>query len=93
MIISIAHKGLRQFWEDDDPALLPEPYVEKIRRILYLLDRQSPLQELRLLRKYRLHRLIGNHKEYWSLNISANYRIIFKIQEDDVYLVNFLDYH
>ncbi|QEC44191.1 type II toxin-antitoxin system RelE/ParE family toxin [Pseudobacter ginsenosidimutans] len=93
MIISITHKGLRQFWENDDPSLLPTAYIEKIRRILYLLNHQSPLRELQLLRRYRLHRLTGNLEDYWSLHITPNYRIIFRIVDDDVHLVNFLDYH
>ena len=39
---------------------------------------------------YRLHRLKGRLKEYWSISISGNWRITFRFDVCDVDLV---DYH
>jgi proteic killer suppression protein len=38
MIESIAHKGLRLLWQKSDPSKLPPEQVEKIRRILSVLN-------------------------------------------------------
>ena len=42
---------------------------------------------------YRLHRLRGHLKEYWSISISGNWRITFRFEEGDVYDVDLVDYH
>ena len=42
---------------------------------------------------YRLHPLKGSMKGYWSISISANWRIIFRFEEGDAYDVDLVDYH
>ncbi len=42
---------------------------------------------------YRLHRLKGKLKGFWSISISANWRIIFRFEEGDAYDVDLIDYH
>ena len=42
---------------------------------------------------YRLHRLKGRLRDYWSLSISGNWRITFRFEEGDVYDVDLVDYH
>jgi flagellar biosynthesis protein FlhB len=38
MILSISHKGLRLYYEDDNDSKLPSEYLRKIARILTSLD-------------------------------------------------------
>ncbi len=42
---------------------------------------------------YRLHRLRGDLREFWSVSISANWRLIFRFDEGDAYDIDFVDYH
>ena len=42
---------------------------------------------------YRLHRLKGRLKDYWSISISGNWRITFRFEDGDVYDVDLVDYH
>ena len=42
---------------------------------------------------YRLHPLKGDLKEYWSIAISGNWRIIFRFDDGDAYDVHLVDYH
>lgn len=93
MIVSIVHKGLRRLWEKDDGSKLPPEQVGKIRRILDALDTTKTLDPLRAISGYRLHQLSGDLKGYWSITVSENYRIIFEFREQNVYLVDYLDYH
>ena len=42
---------------------------------------------------YTLHPLKGNLRGYWSVKISGNWRIIFRVKEGDVWDVGLVDYH
>lgn len=93
MIESIAHKGLRLLWEKDDHSKLPVAQVDKIRRILEALDTIKNLEPLRHIPGYRLHALAGKLKGFWSISVTGNYRIIFRFENENVYDVDYIDYH
>ncbi len=42
---------------------------------------------------YRLHPLKGDLKGYWSISISGNWRMTFRVEEGDAYDVDLVDYH
>lgn len=42
---------------------------------------------------YRLHRLKGDWKGYWSISISRNWRITFRFENGDAYDVDLTDDH
>lgn len=92
MIVSISHKGLRLLWTKNDATKLPQNQVKKIRNILVLLNAATRLEDM----SYPgadLHPLKGDLKGYWSLTVTGNYRVIFRFENGDAYLVDYLDYH
>jgi proteic killer suppression protein len=93
MIESVAHKGLRLLWEKDDPTKLPPMQMDKIRRILTALDTIKTLDPLKQIPGYKLHSLHGNLDGFWAVNVTGNYRIIFRFEEENVYDVDYIDYH
>lgn len=62
MIETISHKGLRLLWKKDDPSKLPAMQVDKIRRILTILDTIKTLEQLKHFPGFKLHSLTGNLK-------------------------------
>jgi toxin HigB-1 len=42
---------------------------------------------------FRLHQLKGNLKNYWSVKVNGNWRITFKFEDNDIYIVDYQDYH
>lgn len=42
---------------------------------------------------YGLHQLSGEMKPFWAVKVDKNYRIIFQFIAEDVYDVDYLDYH
>lgn len=92
MIINIKHKGLRKLYEDGSTRGIEQQYVEKLRRVLFKLDDAQTPEDLDL-PGYRLHRLAGDLKGFWSIVIGANWRVIFRFQGSDVTDVDMLDYH
>jgi proteic killer suppression protein len=92
MIQSITHKGLRLLFERNDASKLPAEFVPKIRRLLDRLDALAGIEDVMSL-GMGIPRLSGDRKEFWSVKISLNYRIIFRFEDGHVYEVDYLDYH
>ncbi len=42
---------------------------------------------------YRLHQLKGDLSGFWSVTISANWRIIFRFDAENVTDLDYIDYH
>lgn len=92
MINSFRHKGLRLFFETNNPTRLQPYHVEKIRRILYRLDEAQTLEELDII-GWNLHPPKGELKSHWSVKVNGNYRITFRFENGHVFDVDYLDYH
>ena len=78
--------------ERGDARYLPTSLVPRIRRILSDLDAAIGPRDLDM-PGYRLHRLTGNRRGYWSVRVSGNWRIIFRFVNGEVIDVDLLDYH
>ncbi len=92
MIRNFRHNGLRRFWERGERSRVPPEYADRIHRIIAILDGPTPLR--RMARTgYRMHRLRGDRAGYWSVRVSANWRIVFRHEGADVYDVDLVDYH
>ena len=91
MIKSFAHKGLQRFFETGNKSGIQAAHAAKLARILAVLDELSEIKQLNGL--WRCHQLTGNRHPQWSLTVSGNWRITFELQEGDVYIVNYEDYH
>jgi toxin HigB-1 len=92
MIDHFRHKGLRRFFEDNDPSRLPPDMVERIRRVLSYLDSADRVEDMDQ-PTFRLHQLKGDLKGYWAVTVRANWRIIFRFNDGHAVDVDFLDYH
>jgi proteic killer suppression protein len=94
MISSFKHKGLSKFWEKDDSSKIPSEMIDKIRLILDLLDSVEEVpQDFEPFKSLRIHPLKGKLKGYWSLDVTGNYRIIFKFKDKEVYDIELKDTH
>lgn len=86
------HKGLKLFYEKGDASKLQPQHVSKIRLVLTRLEAASTPEELNV-PGYGLHQLKGNLKEFWSVKIDKNYRIIFKVENKNTHDIDYIDYH
>ncbi len=91
-IQTIRHRGLQRLYARGDANSVRADQAERIALALADLDSASKPSALDL-PGYRLHPLKGNMKGYWSISISANWRIIFRFEEGDAYDVDLVDYH
>jgi proteic killer suppression protein len=66
--------------------------LETVEDILARLDDADTPQAMNL-PGYRLHPLKGDLKGLWSVTVRANWRIIFRFEENDALAVELIDYH
>lgn len=94
-IRNVAHKGLRRLIEDDDPSGLQTAVVTKLRRIISFLQDMDREEELRAIPSWKAHQLTGDRKGTWSLSITKNWRITFRIDRAEIEIVDldYEDYH
>jgi len=92
MIVSIAHKGLRMYFEQGKGTKLPSGQLSKIRRILDMLDAVSSDEDIKNI-GLGVHMLKGAYPGFWALSVTGNYRIVFRFHAGDVYDLDYLDYH
>ncbi|MCK1791870.1 type II toxin-antitoxin system RelE/ParE family toxin [Pseudomonas violetae] len=92
MIVSWKHKGLKAFYETGSTKGINANHAKRLRRLLLILDNARHSSELDL-PGWRFHSLKGDLTDYWSVSISGNWRIIFRMFDDHVELVDYLDYH
>lgn len=92
MIKNFKHKGLKQFFINDDKSLLNPQHSARISRVLDRLEVVEKIQDMNL-PGYGLHQLTGSKKTLWSVKVSSNWRITFRFEGGDAYDVNLEDYH
>jgi len=91
----VKHKGLRRLSENDNTAGLPAQFVDKIRKILAFLQDMESVEELRAITSWKAHLMTGDRKGTWSLFVSKNWRITFRINETEIEIIelDYEDYH
>ncbi|MGD0672422.1 MAG: type II toxin-antitoxin system RelE/ParE family toxin [Candidatus Binatus sp.] len=92
-IRSIRHRGLRRLYRSGDSRDLPAALVEKISDILLAIDEAAHPDEVGLFPGWRLHPLKGDLKGFWSVTVSGNWRVIFRLEAGDAFDLDFVDYH
>jgi proteic killer suppression protein len=94
-IRSFAHTGLTRLYAEDSVKGVPPDTADKLRKMLAFLDDMQDAEELRSLPAWRAHTLTGDRKGIWSLSVTRNRRLTFRIDiaEHEICDVNLEDYH
>jgi len=92
MIKSFKHKGLKNFFEQGHIKGIDPDHASKIKRILGYLDRAKYAEDMNL-PGFNLHPLKGDKQEIWAVTVRANWRITFKFEKGDAYILDYEDYH
>ena len=92
-IKSFVHKGLKKLYVDDSPKGLPPDAVNKLRAMLSFLQDMRDPESLRSFPLWKAHQLTGQRKGMWSLHVTRNWRLTFRIRGDEILDIDYEDYH
>lgn len=94
-IRNVIHKGLRRFIENDEASGLQPAVVVKVQRIVSFLQEMEREEELRSVPSWKAHMLTGDRKGTWSLLVTKNWRMTFRIDRAEIEIIDldYEDYH
>ncbi|HEX8586907.1 type II toxin-antitoxin system RelE/ParE family toxin [Pseudomonas sp.] len=92
MIRTFKHKGLRAFFETGSTKGIRPDHAKRLSQLLGVMAFARNANDLDI-PGFRLHPLRGDLIGFWSVSVSGNWRIIFRFIDNDIELVNYLDYH
>ena len=93
MIKSFLDKESEQFYVTGKSRKIP-PTIHKVAlRKLDYLNSAFELDDLKIPPANRLEKLSGDLKDFYSIRINKQYRVIFKFENNHAYDVKITDYH
>ena len=92
-IETIAHKGLRRFFlTGNSKGIVGD--ADRLRKMLAFIDAAESLEELGVPPNYGLHALTGDRKGTWSMTVTRNWRLTFRVNEEGALVdMDLEDYH
>jgi proteic killer suppression protein len=92
-IRSFRHKGLKRLYQTGSGRGIRADVVAKVEDILHAIDQARHVEQIGLFPGWRLHPLKGGRTGEWSIWVTQNYRLTFRVDGDDVEDLNLEDYH
>ncbi len=93
MILSFGNKVALQIWEGKRSKELPNVIQEIARRKLRMLNNSIDIKDLMIPPSNRLEKLKGELKEFYSIRINDQWRIVFMWEKGNASDVKIIDYH
>jgi proteic killer suppression protein len=93
MIISFKDKETSKIWEGDRIKGLSTEIQKLARRKLRMLNNSQNINDLMIPPSNRLEKLKGNLKDFYSIRINDQWRIVFKWNNGNAEQVKVVDYH
>jgi len=93
MIITFGNTETEKVWNGIRVKKLPAEIQNIGRRKLRMLNNSADIADLRIPPANRLEKLSGDLKEFYSIRINDQWRIIFKWSSGNAYKVTIVDYH
>ena len=93
MIKDFGDKEMEKIWNGVFSKKLPSDIQPISRRKLRTINNAQGANDLRIPPGNKLEKLKGDLKEYYSIRINNQWRIIFKWIRSDAYEVQIIDHH
>lgn len=93
MILSFRSKSTEKIWNGERVKGMPEEIQQVGRRKLRMLNNSQNLGDLKIPPSNRLEKLSGNLKDFHSIRINDQWRIVFKWENNHASEVEIIDYH
>ncbi len=93
MIVSFGSKNSEKIWNGQRVKNIPLEIQLIGRRKLRMLNNSQSITDLRIPPSNRLEKLKGNWKDFYSIRINNQWRIIFQWKNNQIHDVDIIDYH
>jgi len=93
MIVSFGSKDTEKIWDGERVKRIPTEIQQVGRRKLRMLNNSQNVIDLRIPTSNRLEKLSGKLKDFHSIRINDQWRIIFKWENEHASDVEIIDYH
>jgi proteic killer suppression protein len=92
MIKTFRHKGIEGYFLRGSKAGIQASHERRLRLQLTRLDGARNQEDMNA-PGWKLHPLKGKLQDAWAVWVDGNYRLIFRFEGEDVYDVDYRDYH
>jgi toxin HigB-1 len=93
MIISFGSKDSEKIWKGERVKKLPIEMQQVGRRKLRMINNSQDISDLLIPQSNKLEKHKGKAKDFYSIRINDQWRIIFKWENNRAYEVEIVDYH
>jgi toxin HigB-1 len=93
MIKSFGNKETEKIWNGERSKKLSGGIQQIARRKLRMINNSQDLQDLKIPPANRLEKLSGKFKNYHSIRINNQWRILFLWKSGNAFEVEIIDYH
>jgi proteic killer suppression protein len=93
MIVSFGSKDTEKIWDGIRVIKLPLEVQTVGRRKLRMINNSQSIQDLTIPPSNKLEKLKGQLKDYFSIRINDQWRIIFKWESGNAIDIEIIDYH
>ncbi len=93
MIISFGSKETERIWNGELVKRFSQEIQQVGRRKLRMLNNSQNITDLKIPPSNKLKKLKGNLKNFYSIRINDQWRIIFKFKNGNALEVEIIDYH
>ena len=92
MIKSFIHKGLKNFFYKGTKKGINPNHADKLSDILDMLDAATEIKDMKFPGS-NLHLLEPTQQGIYAVSISGAWRVTFKMEDGNVYIIDYLNYH
>jgi toxin HigB-1 len=93
MIVSFGDKTTQKIWDGERVKGFSTDIQETARRKLRMLNNSVDIKDLMIPPSNRLERLKGNRKDFYSIRVNDQWRLIFQWTNGNAFKVELIDYH
>jgi proteic killer suppression protein len=93
MILTFGSKDTEKIWNGERAKRIPLEIQQIGRRKLRMLNNSQNITDLKVPPSNRLEKLSGKLKDFHSIRINDQWRIIFKWENNHASEVEIIDYH
>ncbi len=92
-IRSFRHKELKRLYETGETRGISGDLVSKVQDILHAIEQARNVEQVGLFPGWRLHRLKGARRGEWSVWVTGNFRLTFRVVGQEIADLDLEDYH